>query len=306
MDGLAIIKQTDQATIRGIVDMVLDGLNSDHSKRSYEKALEDFLYWWAGEGKPVLSKAVIQRYKTLLLDKGLSAGTINLKLAAIRKLMAEAADNGLVDPVQAAGITKIKGVRSAGIRSGNWLNRSQAQALINAPDITRLKGLRDRAILAVMIGSGLRRSEVANLTFEYIRLREGRWVIVDLMGKGNRVRSVPIPSWAKVAIDDWAEEACLCTGRVFLPVHKGGYLNGENITPQTVYDVVNLYARELGLEIAAHDLRRTYAKLARKGGAELTQIQITLGHANVATTQRYIGEELNLQDAPCDKLQLSL
>ncbi|HEY5573888.1 MAG TPA: site-specific integrase [Anaerolineales bacterium] len=139
MNELTIIAQTDETTMREIVDMVLDGLNPVHSERSYEKALEDFLYWWSGEGKPSICKVVVQKYKTLLLDKGLSASTINIKLAAISKLMHEAADNGLIDPVQAAGIAKIKGVRYAGVRSGNWLNRSQAQALINAPDITSLK-----------------------------------------------------------------------------------------------------------------------------------------------------------------------
>lgn len=67
MDELAIIAQKDQTTMREIVDMVLDGLNSEHSKRSCEKALEDFLYWWSGEGKPAICKAVVQKYKTMLL-----------------------------------------------------------------------------------------------------------------------------------------------------------------------------------------------------------------------------------------------
>jgi hypothetical protein len=70
-----------------------------------------------------------------------------------------------------------------------------------------LKGKRDRAMLAVMIGCGLRREEVARLRFEDIRQREGRWVIVDLRGKHGRVRSIPMPGWAKAAIDQWAASA---------------------------------------------------------------------------------------------------
>jgi site-specific recombinase XerC len=85
-------------------------------------------------------------------------------MSAIRKLAAEGADNGLLAPVLAAGIARVKSAKSVGIRSGNWLSECQAQSLLNAPDTTTLQGLRDRAILAVLLGCGLRRSEVAALT----------------------------------------------------------------------------------------------------------------------------------------------
>jgi site-specific recombinase XerD len=78
------------------------------------------------------------------------------------------------------------------------------------------------------------------------------------------------------------------------------------ISTDTVYNVVSEHAGALGFEVAAHNLRLAYAKLARKGGAELTQIQLTLDHANVAMTQRYVDEDLDLQDTPCDKLGLRL
>jgi site-specific recombinase XerD len=69
----------------------------------------------------------------------------------------------------------------------NWLSIRQAQMLLNAPDVSTNKGLRDRVILAVLLGCGLRRSEVAALTFGHIRQRDGRWCIVDLVGKQGRV-----------------------------------------------------------------------------------------------------------------------
>ena len=191
-------------------------------------------------------------------------------------------------------------MKSGGVRTGNWLSKEQAQRLLDAPDITTLKGLRDRAILAVMLGAGLRRSEVANLTFEHIQQREGRWVIVDLIGKGKRIRTVPIPSWAKQAIDEWVQTAGISEGRIFRAVNKGDRLAGDSLTSQAVQDVVKLYAKQCGFELAAHDLRRTFAKLARKGGADLMQIQLTLGHATVTTTERYLGEKQDLTTAPCD------
>ena len=286
---------------QAVIRLVCDSLTSDHSRRAYEKALTDFLAWYMNEGKPGLTKATVQRYKSVLQESGVSPATVNLRMSAIRKLAQEAADNGLVDQTIANGVARVKGVKSQGVRAGNWLTREQAQALLETPDTTRLKGLRDRAILAVMLGAGLRRSEVAALTFEHIQQREGRWVIVDLVGKGNRVRTVPMPAWAKAAVDEWTQTAAIIAGRVFRPVHKGDFINGEAITAQAVHDVVKGNGH-----LAAHDLRRTFAKLAYKGGAGLDQIQLSLGHASIQTTERYLGVTQDLTDAPCDHLGLKL
>src|ERR1700730_6394932 len=124
-------------------------------------------------------------------------------MSAIRKLAGEAADNGLIAPELAVGISRVKSVKSTGIRVGNWLSLRQAQALLSAPDVATVKGLRDRAILAVRLGCGLRRSEVAALTLAHIQQRYDRWCIVDLVGKHGRVRTMPMPAWVKVAIDTW-------------------------------------------------------------------------------------------------------
>jgi len=182
--------------------LVTDSLTSLNSRVAYDKALTDFLAWYQSTGQRGLIKATVAEYKTYLQGLGYAPSTINQRLSAIRKLAIEAADNGLMDAQLANGVARVKGVKSSGVRTGNWLTKDQAQRLLDAPDITTLKGLRDRAILAVMLGAGLRRSEVAALTFEHIQQREGRWVIVDLIGKGKRVRTVPIPSWAKQAIDE--------------------------------------------------------------------------------------------------------
>jgi integrase len=158
-----------------------------------------------------------------------------------------------------------------------------------------------------MIGAGLRRSEVAALSFDHIQQRDSRWVIVDMIGKGNRVRSVPIPSWVKLAIDEWTNAGGITSGLVFQSVHKGGNITHESMTAQAVRDVVKEYAEEIGLpELAAHDLRRSFAKLAHKGGSGLDQIQLSLGHASIKTTEKYLGVSQNLTDAPCDHLGLAL
>ena len=87
----------------------------------------------------------------------------------------------------------ILGVASKGVRLGNWLSIRQAETLLNTPDATTITGLRDRAILAVLLGCGLRRSEVAALTMGHVQQRDGRWCVVDLVGKHGRVRTIPMP-----------------------------------------------------------------------------------------------------------------
>lgn len=110
----------------------------------------------------------------------------------------------------------------------------------------------------------------------------------------------------KAALDEWAKAAGLSAGRVFCAIHKGGYVDGESLTPQAIRDVVAHSGAALGLTVAAHDLRRTYAKLAHKGGSGLDQIQLSLGHASIQTTERYLGVEQDLTDAPGDRLGLRL
>jgi site-specific recombinase XerD len=292
--------------LSAIRDLVIDGLNSPHSKAMYSKAIDDFLGWRADKGPMV--KAQVNAYKDYLLSStDYAPSTINLRLSAIRKLATEAADNGVMDPHLAEGVRRVSGVKTSGVRTGNWLTLQQAQQLIRTPDITTLKGLRDRAILAVMVGGGLRRSEVANLTFDHVKMRQARWVIVDIVGKGRRVRTVPIPAWTKAAIDDWTTAADIHEDYIFRSINKGDNISGPDLTAQAVADVVKQYADQCGFDdLAAHDLRRTYAKLARKGGADLQQIQLSLGHASVKTTERYLNEAQNLTSAPCDRISLQL
>jgi site-specific recombinase XerD len=288
------------------IQTVIDSLDSQHSQRAYARHLREFIAWHRDNAQP-LCKATVQRYAAQLRDSGLSAATINQRLCAIRKLAVEAADNGALDPQLANGIRAVKGIRQEGTRAGNWLAKQQAQQLLKAPDTGTLKGLRDRAILALLLGCGLRRAEAANLNFDHIQQRDGRWVLVDLLGKRNKLRSVPMPAWTKAAIDEYATHAGISEGNVFRPVNKGGRTTGERMTEQAIYNLVIEYAQALGFgRLAPHDLRRTFAKLAHKGGAGLDQIQLSLGHGSIQTTERYLGTEQDLTDAPCDHLGLRL
>ena len=303
---------SDPETEAQLLALVLNGVTSEHSRRSYRTSLVRFFLWirtsGALGGRPHFSKALVGEYRSHLLEQGLSPASINLRLAPVRRLAREMADNGLLDPATAAAIERVPGVTRRGTRLGNWLTKEQANDLLNAPDPRTLNGKRDRAILALLIGCGLRRAELLRLDVESLQLREARWVIPDLEGKGNRVRTVTVPAGVKARVDLWTTAAGITAGRIFRPVTRGGVVKGTAILDEkVVWRLVVRYARQTELgKLAPHDLRRTCAKLCRKAGGDLEQIQLLLGHASVQTTERYLGTEQSLVSAVNDGLGLDL
>ena len=290
-----------------LTSLVTNAVASPHSKRAYARALAEFFAWVDGEGQAIgtFSKGLVTAYKSWLELKGLAPATINLRLAAVRKLAEEATDNGLLGGEIAAAIGRVKGAKRLGVRAGNWLDIRQTEKLLSLPDRSTVKGRRDRALLAMLVGCGLRRSEVVGLTVTHVQQREGRWAVVDLIGKHGRIRTVPMPGWAKQALDDWTTSAAIAAGPLFRAVNKGATVNSAAMTAQALYYVVDAYATELGVKLGPHDLRRTFGKLARKGGSPLEQIQLSYGHASLTTTERYLGVRMDFADAPCDRLGLT-
>ena len=235
--------------------LVLDSVSSPITRRVYNLGLDEFIALYSQEPRPGFTKATVSAWRAALETRGLGPVSINVRITAVRKLAVEAADNGLLAPELAAGITRVKGVVSKGVRLGNWLSARQAQTLLNTPDVATTKGLRDRAILAVLLGCGLRRSEMAALAFGHIQQRDGRWCIVDLLGKHGRVRTVPMPTWVKVAIDAWTSAAGVTEGQVFRAVSRSDQVQGSAMSEKVVWQLLQPYAEAAGLSgIAPHDV----------------------------------------------------
>lgn len=284
---------------------VLNTLSSPDSQRAYRFAIDDFVAWYCSEPRLAFNKTVVLRYRLQLEGRHLASSTINLRLAAVRRLAYEAADSGLLSPELAAGIRRVKGAKKLGIRLGNWLTACQARALLDAPNLESIRGKRDRAILALLLGCGLRRSELVHLTVENLQLRDERWVIVDLVGKGGHIRTVPVPAWVKSVIDRWIAAANIRSGPLFRCVNKTGSVWGTGITEKVVWVVVREFAKIVNLDkLAPHDLRRTCARLCHEAGGELEQIQFLLGHVSVQTTEHYLGCKQRLRMAVNDKIGL--
>ena len=213
--------------------------------------------------------------------------------------------HGLLSPELAAGIRRVKGAKRLGVRIGNWLTIDQSRTLLAEP-ANSLRGKRDRAILALLIGCGLRRAELVGLGTKDFQVREEHWVIADLIGKGKHIRTVPVPVWAKRAVDDWTT-AGVNDGAIFRRVSRLGKIWGDGITPKAIWHIVKGVAKRAGIkDLAPHDLRRTCARLCHLAGGELEQIQFLLGHASVQTTERYLGCKQKLSQAVNDNLGLDL
>ena len=208
-----------------------------------------------------------------------------------------------MSPELAAGIRRVKGVRRLGVRVGNWLTAEQGGRLLGACPPEGLRGMRNHAMLAVLIGCGLRRGELLGLTIGSLQVREGHWVIADLRGKGGHIRTVPVPWWVKTAIDAWTVAADIREGRVFRAINKAGRVWGDGMTDKVLWELVRAAAQRAGVgPLAPHDLRRTCARLCHLAGGDLDQIQFLLGHVSIQTTERYLGCKQKLRYAVNDTL----
>ena len=143
---------------------------------------------------------------------------------------------------------------------GNWLTPEQGEALWQTPDPSKLKGKRDRALLAVLLACGLRPNEAVELNCSHLQQREEHWAIVDLKGKAGHIRTVPMPDWVKGVLDEWLCAAGVTSGRLFRRVNKMGRIWGEAMTAKAVWHIVREFAKKAGINtLAPHDLR-SYAE----------------------------------------------
>jgi site-specific recombinase XerD len=169
--------------------LVANAVRSPHTREAYAYALEQFFQWAAGRA---ISRESVQGYVAWLGEMKFSPSTINQRLAAIRKLASEAERSGYVDSETAQAIITVAGVSQKGRRLGRWLAWEEARTLLQAPNPHSIRGMRDRALLAVLVTCALRRGELSRMNCEHLTMRDGRWVFLDFLGKGNKTRSVAV------------------------------------------------------------------------------------------------------------------
>lgn len=312
-DSRALVPAEHRDALLGqAIETYLAGL-TPNTQRAYASRLNAFLDWQA-EQPPAPLITHLKRYVAYLKDeKGLAPRSVQAHINTIKGMLRTAA---ALEPALANGLPQLELVKPPQVRGelhGLRLTAQQARRLLNAPGTETLKGLRDSAILGLLLTLGLRRSEICNLTWGHITELEGHKVIANLKGKHGRIRTLKLPVWLWRLLMRWGELSGLDTSdperRVFVPITKDGRVltYRKGITPHAIYKLVNLYTKKLGLPpVKPHDLRRTAALLARRGGATIEQVQIMLGHASPQTTSNYIGESLDLDDNAVDYNPLRL
>lgn len=275
--GLAIIRSPDppiKPTLGHLADLAVLGLNSPSSQRNYRRCLRLYL----ATGLP-LNREGVQAWLVTLRRSRVGPVSINVALAAVKLLAREAHARGLLDDSALSAIERIRGQRVLGSSIGRWLELTEIEMLLDAA-----RNPRDRALIACMIGCGFRRAEVVRLTWDQYQKRSGRAVWVDIAGKGGRVRSIPVPEWVEEALETYRAGGGAADGPVF------------PVSADTAYRAVQMAARRAGIgTLRPHDLRRTTARQMLAGGGALDQIQRILGHASLQTTERYLGQGLELR-----------
>jgi integrase len=207
-----------------------------------------------------------------------------------------------VDAVQAA-LYRIEALQEAiptkqpkGQKAHTWLNHAEVKALL-ATCVDGIADQRDRLVLGLLVGAGLRRTELADLRFDQVKLQpvmDGFRTVLDVQGKGAKDRVIPISDPLANAIDEWGKRV-RHRGYVVRSLGRGRRI-ADRMSAVAIFNVVQKRGAMIGKPgLAPHDLRRTYAQLGYEAGVPITQISKLLGHANVATTQRYLNLELDLE-----------
>lgn len=278
----SIIKADDP--IEQLIKATKATLTSDHSKRAYETVIRDF----AASGQPMTAIG-ITTYRDSLNN---SESTKNHRTYVLKTVARVALQMRWLDPNEYQYITAIKALKANTESAGYWLEKGQASDLIKGcPNDT--KGKRDKALIATLIATGLRRDEASRVTWEQVQKKGRKWFLWGIDGKGRKIRNVPLMKWAVPYIETWREQVeqalGAATGPVFKTVRRGGHIKQKGITGKAIRKIIAESGREiLDIELATHDLRRTFAYFMYESGQDIRSIQTSLGHANIATTERYL------------------
>ena len=298
-----------------LLEGVERSLTSENSRRAYRTSLLQFFAWCSsGKGDGAFSRLSVLQYKDELIGAGsaletgewkrrYAAATVNQRLAAVRALAQEAADQGHLPPVEASAIQRVRGEKISGVRMGTWIQKEELDRILLTADRSTVRGKRDYAMLAVLFATGVRRRELVELQVSTVQQRDGQWGLIDLRGKGRKVRSVSLPLWVKDAVVDWLNATHIVRGFLFRSISRHGRIGNVQMSAESIKLILSKYAARQDLDhFRPHDARRTCARLCRAANASLEDIQELLGHSSIQTTERYLGRSAGFQRAITDAI----
>lgn len=271
------------------------------TKMQYKKALRNYL----ATGNSLADSKALARYAADLpkssrafLKSAIRLWTESLKTEVQSQATPENVLSVIATEKRLEAINKSIHVEQAkGEKAHFWLTQAEVRQLLNAC-ADDIYGQRDKVILGLLVGAGLRREELSNLRFEHITKMGDRTVIQVIAGKGAKDRVIPINGKLAKLLEDWQRIA----GSGFVARSLGMNRElGDNLSPVQIFRITRSYGERIGKpELAAHDLRRSYAQLGYEAGVPITQISKLLGHTSVATTQKYLNLDLDLETTASD------
>jgi site-specific recombinase XerD len=282
-------------------------IDNPRTRRAYQNDLEDFCSFvglTAADEFRAVTRSHVLAWRAQLETRGLAGATIRRKLAALASLFDHLLENNAV-----AGGNPVHGVKRPKIETNEGktpaLGDDQAKRLLEAPDTETVKGVRDRAILAVLLYHGLRREEAARLTLSDLVERRGIKHL-RVHGKGKKIRYLPLHPVAAERIYAYLERDTLrdTSGPLFRSVR--GKTTGAGVTANGLYTVVAHWAGVAGIEVdglGVHGLRATAATNALEHDADIAKVQMWLGHANISTTRLYDRRGQRPEDSPTYKVK---
>ncbi|EOW6517934.1 tyrosine-type recombinase/integrase [Cronobacter dublinensis] len=229
----------------------------------------------------------IQGLLEMLSASGRAPATINTYLSALKGTAREAWMMKLMDTDSYQQILAVRAVRGSRLTRGRALSTDEVRALFARCEQDRsCKGPRDAAMLAVMLGCGLRRSEVVGLDYESILAADQA---LRVLGKGNKERLAFMPDAVWQRLQCWTDTVRGDRpGPLFTRIRAGDDVTSERLTPQAVYHILGQRRTECAIDdCAPHDLRRTFASMMLDNGEDLLTVRDAMGHASVTTTQKY-------------------
>ncbi|RLC78200.1 MAG: hypothetical protein DRI81_07200 [Chloroflexi bacterium] len=285
-------------------DLIETSNRADTTKYTYRRSLEKF-YAWGGRlsnahslteyaqtlsnsNKLIFRSAVAAWSGSIILKMQTGADVDNVQYITAAKERFEAVNQAL------------KTKPTTGEKSHSWLSENQVHELLTGCDISTLTGRRDRLVLAIGLSCGLRRAEMAALTWAAI-VNKPAGLTFNVLGKGDKSRPVPVSAYLVGLLSDW-EQAVGRTGQILRSVDKGGNL-GASITGAAIAVIVGRHGKRIGLPtLAAHDMRRSFAQRLYTTTKDIFLVQRMLGHASAETTQRYLDLETLDDRAAIDHL----
>ncbi len=229
----------------------------------------------------------VQAIMEMLSDSGKAPATINTYLSALKGVALEAWTMKQLDTDNFQHIKQVRSVRGNRLPKGRALERYEIKTLFfTCENDVSTKGLRDAAILGVLVGCGLRRSEIISLDMKHIIRREQA---LRVMGKGNKERLSYMPEGTWARLTRWIDEVRGDhAGPLFTRIRRHDDVTDDRLSDQAIYHILETRRIESGLEkFAPHDLRRTFASVMLDNGEDIVTVKDAMGHSSITTTQKY-------------------